>query len=107
MGDEILMEVRNIFKKFKKKTIFEGINIRIKRGEIIGIIGASGAGKSVLIKTLNGFYKPSLGEVNIKSIQDMPIGTSTQHNSLYRNLTAGQNLDYFAKISGIKKAKHN
>jgi ABC-type multidrug transport system ATPase subunit len=99
----MLLIATNISKSFGKKKILNDINLEINKGEIVGIVGKSGCGKSVLIKTLIGFLKPNSGSVTINSKLKFPIGYSTQENSLYEDLTVSQNLSYFADAYNIKK----
>ena len=98
MGEVI---IQNLSKSFKKHIIFEDVNITINKGDIFGILGPSGSGKSVLIKILMGYIKPSKGFVKING----RVGFSIQDNSYYENLTLYQNLNYFAKINNVKNRK--
>jgi ABC-2 type transport system ATP-binding protein len=96
-----IIEVKGVSKSFKKNVIFSDANFKIKKGEILGILGSSGSGKSVLIKCLMGFIKPSKGKI----INSAEIGFSTQANAIYENLTVKQNLNYFARLSNVKDRK--
>lgn len=102
MGEDTLIEVKNLRKSFKNKKVLDNLNLKINKGKILGIIGPSGEGKSVLIKTLIGFYKPTLGEITY-NIPNEKINFSMQNNSLYKSLTVKQNWNYFSKINGIKR----
>lgn len=102
MGENSLIEIKELSKKFGKKEILKNINLNIKESEIIGIIGPSGQGKTVLIKTLIGFYKPNHGEIKY-FIPEEKINFSMQNNSIYESLTLKQNWNYFAKINNIKR----
>jgi simple sugar transport system ATP-binding protein len=66
MADEILVEMRNIEKSYGRVTALRGVNLRIKRGEIVGLLGDNGAGKSTLIKVLSGAVPYTSGEILIK-----------------------------------------
>ncbi|MFH1326633.1 MAG: ATP-binding cassette domain-containing protein [archaeon] len=96
-----IMSAKGLSKSFGKKEVIKNINISIKKGEILGIVGPSGSGKSVLIKCLIGFLKPDLGEIIIKP--KTTIGFSMQNNSLYNYLSVKQNLKYFAKLYGVSR----
>lgn len=50
-----MLKITNLTKKFKKKVIFEEINLELEFGNIYGFIGANGSGKSVFFKTICGF----------------------------------------------------
>ena len=60
-----LIEVRNVVNRFGSHTVHDGINLTVFEGEIIGIVGGSGTGKSVLLRTILGLHTPTEGEVNV------------------------------------------
>lgn len=59
----MILEVKNISKKFKDVEILKKVNIKFEGGKIYGIIGRNGSGKSVFLKILCGFYQPTTGNV--------------------------------------------
>ena len=68
-----MIEVKGLVKKFKKKTVLNGIDLVIKKGEITTIIGQSGCGKSVFLKHLVGLFKPDSGDVYVDGINIMRL----------------------------------
>ena len=60
-----LIEVSNVVNRFGSHTVHDGINLTIFEGEIIGIVGGSGTGKSVLLRTMLGLHTPNEGEVRV------------------------------------------
>ena len=60
-----LLEIKNLNKSFDKKKILKDINISIKKGRIVGLLGKNGAGKSTLIKLINDLLTPTSGEIII------------------------------------------
>ena len=56
--DEVLIELRDVWKSFGGKHILKGANIRIRRGEAVGIIGGSGTGKSTTLRLMAGLLMP-------------------------------------------------
>ena len=62
---EPLIEVRNVVNRFGEHTVHDGINLTVYAGEILGIVGGSGSGKSVLLRTILGLHKPTEGEVEV------------------------------------------
>ena len=52
--NEIVLEIKNLFKKFENKIILNDLNIKISRGKSIGVMGPSGTGKSILLKCILG-----------------------------------------------------
>jgi len=99
MMDIITLE--GVSKTFKNNLVFKDINLKIKEGNIVGILGRSGSGKSVLLKILMKYLTPTSGNLRVNG----KIGFSSQSNSLYENLTLEQNLNYFSDVYSIKDKK--
>ena len=76
MHDFQNIELKNVYFKFaeKKKNILENINIKINKGEIIGLYGETGSGKTTLINLISGLIKPTEGNfyLNQKVIHEIP-----------------------------------
>lgn len=106
---DVLLRVENLKKDFSKKGVLNSINFEVKKGEIFGIIGMSGSGKTVLLKTLVNFYKPSAGKITFSNINPAKLefrkffGFSTQESCFYPELTTRENLHHFGKLYGIKE----
>ncbi len=105
--DEITISVKDVSVSHGKFKI-KHISFELQNGEILGLIGRSGAGKSTIIKTLIGLKKPDSGkirayvndkEINIKQL----IGYSPQHNALFPFLTLEENLKVFGKLNNLSK----
>ena len=62
---EIIVEARNILTQFGENIVHEELNFSVKKGEIVGLVGGSGTGKSVLLNTILGLKQPEGGEVYI------------------------------------------
>ena len=60
-----MIELRNVSKAYKNNVLFTDLNLKIPRGEICGIVGENGSGKSVLLKMICGFALPDAGEVYV------------------------------------------
>lgn len=64
ISDEVLLELKNVkFGYEKNREILKGISFKIKKGEMLSIVGRNGAGKSTISKLICGFYKPTDGEI--------------------------------------------
>lgn len=63
MSDTTLLEVNNLSKRFGGIIALNNVNLRINKGEIVGIIGPNGAGKTTLVNCVTGIYKPDSGKV--------------------------------------------
>ncbi len=59
-----MLEIRNVTRRFGKNVAVNGVNLQIKPGQMVGIIGRSGAGKSTLLKTINRLIDPSEGSIS-------------------------------------------
>jgi phospholipid/cholesterol/gamma-HCH transport system ATP-binding protein len=98
---EPIITARGIVNRFGKQVVHDRINLDIFNGEIIGIAGGSGSGKSVLLKTLIGLRRPNAGEVllNDKKIEAIGpaekaslIGVLFQQGALFSSLSVAQNI---------------
>ena len=69
-----LIELHDLYKAFDRQRVLRGVSLNIERGECLVVIGASGSGKSVLLKHIVGLLKPDRGEVYFdgKRIDDLP-----------------------------------
>lgn len=106
-GDhEIVIQAKNLTKRFDSFTAVKDVSFSIPRGEIFGLLGPNGAGKSTTFRMLCGLIKPTEGDAYVKgiSLQTAPgearakIGYMAQKFSLYGNMTILQNLRFFAGI---------
>lgn len=108
---EIAIKVTDLTVKIGKKDILSNMSLEIKKGEIFGLIGPSGAGKTTLVKTIIGMEKATTGQTEVLE-KRMPnlsviskIGYMAQSDALYTDLTAKENLDFFASLYSIKRNK--
>jgi len=106
-----LIEFKEVTKKFGKNTILDSINLTIPEGKITGIIGASGEGKSTLLKMMASFYKPTKGKVYYEGkdvskshkIVSRLFGLAIEDGSFYEKLSVRENLFHFGVLHGVKK----
>ncbi|NLW41481.1 MAG: ABC transporter ATP-binding protein [Tissierellia bacterium] len=110
MSKDILLRVRNLHKSFGEKNILKGINFDIKQGEILGLLGPNGVGKSTTIRTILGLYGEPEGEVILKgnrvsSVQDIAVEISYIPDTpvYYDNLTVLENIKLTAMLNKISK----
>ena len=103
-----MIQLSNIEKKFKDKLALDNLSLEVKSGEIYGLLGANGAGKSTTLNLLLGFLTADRGEINMLDINDSSIiqqdriGYIPENVNLYPYLTGVENLDYFSKLAGLK-----
>ncbi|HGK9824176.1 TPA: ABC transporter ATP-binding protein [Streptococcus pneumoniae] len=105
--NEIII-LKNIELKLKKTCVFQNLNFSCKQGEIIGITGANGSGKSVLFKLIAGLYSPSYGEVLINGENIVPerkipanLGALIEEAGFINYYSGFKNLQYLASIRGV------
>jgi ABC-2 type transport system ATP-binding protein len=100
----------HLFKHFKKQIVLDDVSLTLGEGEIYGLIGPSGAGKTTLVRILLGLEKADKGKVEL--FEQPPtlrafrsLGYMAQSDALYEELSAYQNLDFFAAIQGLRGKK--
>jgi ABC-2 type transport system ATP-binding protein len=106
---ESIICVNQLSKRFGHQIALDDITFTVPHGVILGVIGASGAGKTTLIRLLTGVYKPTAGEVlvleqnpaNFSREIRTQIGYMPQHFSLYPRLTVLENLHFAASLQGM------
>jgi len=96
-----MIELKNIHKSFNGNIVLNNLSLEVKSGEIYGLLGANGAGKSTTLNLLLGFLNQDSGIINISNNIEH-IGYIPENVNLYPYLTGIENLDYFSKIAGIK-----
>lgn len=99
----------HISKKFGETTVLRDLNAVLHKGEILGFLGPSGAGKTTTIKILTGQLKPTSGDAYVlgihvgkidESIYEQ-IGIVTDNSGVYERLTVHDNLRFFARILNV------
>ena len=106
---DFLLETKNITKKYGDKTIIEDINIHLNKGELISLLGVSGAGKTTLFHVLSGLTSPNEGNVilNGKDITSKPgkVSYMLQNDMLFDHKKIIDNVSLPLVIKGMKKAE--
>lgn len=104
--DEVILELKHLRKNFGEKEVLKGVDLQVKRGEIIGYIGANGAGKSTTVKIMLGIVDGYEGDVIIfdKNIKDTKgeykkkIGYVPEVSEVYESLTAMEYLNFIGQL---------
>lgn len=108
---ENVIEVKGLTKKFKDITAVDGLDFSVAKGEIFGLIGPDGAGKTTTLRILAGIMLPGAGNVEVLGFK-LPqgaegmkehIGYMCQKFSLYTDLTVEENIRFFADVYNIDK----
>ncbi len=110
MNNEVIISVKNLVKKFGHFTANDNISFEVHKGEIFGLLGANGAGKTTAIRILCGLLMPTSGELRVAGYDvyrerekiKRVIGYMSQKFSLYNNLTVEENIRFFGGIYGLK-----
>ena len=111
-GNSIVIETKNLSKRFKEIQALDSLNMKVRKGEIFGFLGPNGAGKTTTIKMIMGLIHPSKGEVLINGEKAYPnsvevrkdIGFLPERISFYDNLTPVQTLNFFCELKGADKS---
>lgn len=107
-ASDIALQMRELSKKIGGQEVLKSLTMEIKRGELFGIIGPDGSGKSTLIKILAGLIRHDSGFLSVLGKSALSarkeIGYVTQQFSLYPDLSVDENLRYIAGIHDVPKA---
>ena len=103
--DDIVIRVRGLVTRFGSQTVHDGLDLDVRRGEVIGIVGGSGTGKSVLLRSIIGLKRPEGGDIEVlgqdvlhaddpeaRAIEQR-WGVLFQDGALFSSLTVMQNIE--------------
>ena len=103
-----VLEIFNIGKKYKKRTVLKNVSLHVRKGEAVGLLGPNGAGKTTCFYCVTGLITPDYGDVYIngQDITDMPmykrakmgIGYLPQESSIFRTLSVEDNIKGILQI---------
>lgn len=102
---EYVIETQNLVKQFKTKLAVNDVSIHVRRGDIYGLIGKNGAGKTSLMKLILGLTNPTQGKIFLFGNENlnkgrMKIGSLIEAPGLYKSCTAYENMLRFAMLYG-------
>ena len=108
-----MLEARNLSKSFGAVNALSDLNLSVREGEILCLLGANGAGKTTTINLFLGFLEPSAGAALIDGVAAHrdPAGTKArlgyipEQVALYPQLSGLENLDYFLRLAGVRAKK--
>ena len=121
-GPDKTLELRGVTKRFPGVTALDDVSLYARKGEVVGVIGENGAGKSTVLKILNGIYQPDAGEVVVngqplriasaRQAFDHGVAMVFQEQSIIQNLTVAENMflgreEEFLRFGLIDKRRMN
>jgi len=109
----IAIDVEGLTKSFDGRQVVRNLSMQVKRGEIYGVLGPNGSGKTTTIRMLCGLLTPDEGRgtclgYDIRTQSDeikRHVGYMTQHFSLYQDLSVVENLEFVARLYGLANPK--
>ena len=105
-----LLTTRGVVKEFGDVLAIDGVDLVLSRGDVVGLVGGNGAGKTTMLRLLSGLYKPTRGSITFHSSEgeERPIhefrerlGVVPESTGLYHRLTAWENIRYHSRLHGI------
>ena len=102
--DDVVIRVRGLRNAFGEQVVHEGLDLDVRKGEIIGVVGGSGSGKSVLMRSIIGLRDPDAGAVEVLGVDgrsrnaadrlhiERNTGVLFQDGALFSSLTVGENV---------------
>lgn len=108
---EYLVQANGLKKSFSNNRAVDGVSLQIKAGEIYGLVGSDGAGKTTTMRLLVGALLPDAGEITVcgynvlKDVEQAraQIGYLSQRFSMYEDLSVLENIRFFAEVRGLKQ----
>ena len=105
---DTILQTNGLTKKYGKKTVVDHVSVHIRRGDIYGLIGKNGAGKTTFMRMVLGFVIPNEGTVELfggepQRTSGQKIGSLIEAPAFYAGCTALENLKYFSVLSGRGK----
>ncbi|MDE7397895.1 MAG: ABC transporter ATP-binding protein [Oscillospiraceae bacterium] len=109
----LAIETKGLTKKYKSKTVVDGLNLTVDEGELFALLGVNGAGKTTTIRMLTCLAKPSGGECSVcghncvsdsAAVKEL-VGISPQDTAVAENLTVRENLSLMCGIYGFSPDK--
>lgn len=102
----LVLQTNSLTKKYGKQIAVNKVNLNIEKGDIYGLIGKNGAGKTTIMKMVCGLISQNQGDIKLFESGNLNkgrkrIGTIIEQPALYPNMTAKENLIYYDKLLGI------
>lgn len=103
-----MIKLDSVSKKFGEQTVLADVSMAVKEGEIVGLLGPNGSGKTTMIRLMNGVIEPSSGQISISGMDPLKNGDAirgmsgilTENAGLYHEMSGLDNLVFFSKLYG-------
>jgi ABC-2 type transport system ATP-binding protein len=111
MENGLALEARDVRKRFGAVEALRGLSLGVRKGEIYGLLGPNGSGKTTFIRSVAGLVRPDAGSIAVLGVAPRAavnagrIGYMTQAAALYPELSIEENLTFFAALAGASDAK--
>lgn len=110
MSDEVVLSLRALRRSFGDRVAVDGLSLEVRRGEMFGLIGPDGAGKTTTIRLVLGLLRPTQGSVLTLGLDPIArrreiaerVGYLSQRFSIYGDLSADENVAFFAEVHGVR-----
>jgi phospholipid/cholesterol/gamma-HCH transport system ATP-binding protein len=101
---DVVVEVKGLVTRFGRQVVHDGLDMQVRRGEVFGMLGGSGSGKSVLLRCILGLHRPQAGSVMLEGVDITTLsgdklsaaksryGVTFQHGALFSALTVRENI---------------
>jgi ABC-2 type transport system ATP-binding protein len=109
VAGDFAIEARDVRKRFGGLDALKGLSISVRAGEIYGLLGPNGSGKTTFIRCVAGLVRPDSGAINVlgrpplEFVASGKLGYMTQAAALYPELSVEENLRFFAALAGVKE----
>jgi lipopolysaccharide export system ATP-binding protein len=110
-----MLRAENIFKRYKRRTVVNGVSVEVREGEIVGLLGPNGAGKTTSFYMIVGLIRPNEGHIYLDDtdITDLAmyrrakrgIGYLPQEASVFRKLSVEDNIRAILEMTGLGRAE--
>ena len=113
LASEILVAVEDVTKRYAQRVAVERLTLKLRAGEVFGLVGANGGGKTTTLRILAGILKPDTGHGNVLGFDLVSeagkirerVGYMSQRLSLYGDLSVFENLRFRAQVYGCNRPR--
>lgn len=115
MDNGLMIEVESLTKRYPGRTAVAGVSFQVGAGEIVGLVGQNGAGKSTIMRVLSCFMPASSGTARVAGFDVFSeadevrrrIGYMPEHNPLHRDMRVREYLKFRASLKGLSRSRRN